>query len=371
MKTAIVSVISDLSTDRRVHRTCTTLKGLGFDVLLVGRRRRSSLALDKRDYRTKRIFLLFDKGFLFYAEFNIRLFFYLLFKKADLLVANDLDTMLPNYLIKCLRRKNIVYDSHEYFTGVPELEGRKFVRNTWLRIERWIFPKLNDIITVNNSIAELYRKEYHKELTVVRNITNLQKFKTEKSKKELGLAENKFIIILQGSGINVDRGAEEAVMAMKYVRDAVLYIIGDGDVLDILKKMVTEMQLENKVIFIPKQPMDILFQYTSHADIGLTLDKDTNINYRFSLPNKLFDYIHAGVPVLASPLPEVKNIIQQFNVGELIENHKPEHIAAKLNALLVDKPKRDVLKENCIIAKMVLNWESEEKKLIDVFKKFI
>ena len=371
LKKAIVSVINDLSTDKRVHRTCTTLTKLGFDVLLVGRKQIKSLPLESREYNTERMSLLFEKGFLFYAEYNFRLFLFLLFKKCDLLVSNDLDTLLPNYLVKKIRRKNIVYDSHEYFVGVPELEGRPFVKNTWHKLESWIFPKLNDIITVNDSIAKLYKDEYNKDLTVVRNIPSFQKQKEFKSKKELGIDENKFIILMQGSGINIDRGAEEAVLAMKFINNAILYIIGDGDVIDILKIMVKENQLEQKVIFIPKQPMDKLLQYTVHADIGLTLDKDTNINYRFSLPNKLFDYIHAGVPVIASSLVEIKKIIKQYDVGEIIENHNPEHIADKVNQLLGDNARMKILKENCIIAANSLNWEFEEKKLINVFEKYI
>lgn len=371
MKRAIVSVISDLSTDRRVHRTCTTLNKLGFDVLLIGRRRRKSLALEPRDYKTKRMFLVFEKGFLFYAEYNFRLFFSLLFKRCELLVSNDLDTLLPNYLIKKLKGKELVYDSHEYFTGVPELEGRTFVRNTWKRIERWIFPKVKDIITVNDSIAKLYKDEYGKELTVVRNIPSQQKLINPKSRKELGIAEEKAIILLQGSGINIDRGAEEAVLSMQYIENAILYIIGDGDVIDILKSMVNEKQLKQKVIFIPKQPMEKLLQYTVYADIGLTLDKDTNINYRYSLPNKLFDYIQAGVPVLASPLVEVENIIKQYSVGELINNHNPQHIADIINQMLSDKARLAKLKENCNIASRKLNWDTEETILINVFKKYL
>jgi len=340
-------------------------------VLLVGRRRRKSLLLEQREYRTHRMFLLFEKGFLFYAEYNFRLFFFLLFRKCDLLLANDLDTLLPNYLVKKLRKKSLVYDSHEYFTGVPELEGRKFARNIWKHIERWIFPKLTDIITVNDSIAKLYKDEYDKELTVVRNIPALQNLKEFQSKKELGIDAGKNMILLQGSGINIDRGAEEAVMAMQYVTNAILYIIGDGDVIDILKKMVKKNGLEQKVVFIPKQPMDKLLRYTVHADIGLTLDKDTNINYRYSLPNKLFDYIHAGVPVLASSLVEVRKIIQQYKVGEIIENHNPEHIAAKINTMLIDKYGLQIMKENCKFAAQKLNWETEETKLTDILKKYV
>ncbi len=370
LKKAIVSVTNDLSTDRRVHRTCITLKKLGFEVLLVGRKQRKSLPLDAREYATKRMSLFFEKGFFFYAEYNLRLFFFLLFKKCDLLVSNDLDTLLPNYLVKKIRNKKLVYDSHEYYTGVPELEGRKFVQNTWKCVEKWIFPKIQDIITVNDSIAKLYKDEYGKELTVVRNIPPIQKQNEYKSKKELGIDENKFIILLQGAGINIDRGVEEAVIAMKLVENSIFYIIGDGDVIDVLKRIVIENMLSQKVVFIPKQPMDKLFQYTVHADIGLTLDKDTNINYRYSLPNKLFDYIQAGIPVLASPLLEVKKIIQQYDIGQITDNHNPEHIAAKINQMLDDPEKLKKYKDNSQKAAKELCWENEENKLVNIFRKY-
>ncbi len=99
MKKAIVSVSNDLATDRRVDKNCQALLKSGYEVLLIGRKRKDSLAIERREYKTHRMRLLFDKGFLFYAELNCRLFFYILFHKADLLFSNDLDTLLPNYLI--------------------------------------------------------------------------------------------------------------------------------------------------------------------------------------------------------------------------------------------------------------------------------
>lgn len=318
----------------------------------------------------KRMFLIFEKGFLFYAEYNLRLFFLLIFRKSNLLLSNDLDTLLPNYLIKKIKGSKLIYDSHEYYTGVPELEGRSFVRKFWKRIEKWIFPKLTDIITVNDSIAKLYHDEYNKDLTVVRNIPVMCENIEMKSRQELGLDATKHIIIMQGSGINIDRGAEEAVQSMQYIEDAVLYIIGEGDVLPLLKDMVKVKKLEDKVKFIRKQAFDKLFSYTVHADICLTLDKDTNINYRYSLPNKLFDYIHAGRPVLASPLVEVKKIIDQYKIGEMINNHDPRHIAEKISAMLADEKKLAVFRGNCNIAKLELNWKNEEIKLKNVFEKY-
>lgn len=367
MKKAFVSVTNDLSTDQRVDRTCITLKKMGYEVTLVGRKLNDSLAVD-RDYKTKRFKLFFNKGAFFYADYNLSLFFYLLFKKADLLFTNDLDTLLPNYLIHKLKKVKIIYDSHEYFTGVPELEGR-WVKKVWLKIERRIFPNLENIITVNDSIAKLYFDEYRKEISVVRNIPKVHEEINFKSRAELGLPSDKKIILLQGAGINIDRGAEEAVEAMQYVENSVLLIIGGGDVINTLIKMVVDLKIESKVVFLPKQPFNELRIYTKVADLGLTLDKDTNINYKFSLPNKLFDYIHSGIPVLASDLVEVKRIIQEFEIGDIIPNHEPKQIAEKINSILADSDLLKKWKTNTTAAVKVLNWRNEEKKLIEVIKK--
>ncbi len=314
--------------------------------------------------------MLFEKGPLFYCFFNFRLFFYLLFKKADLLFSNDLDTLLPNYLISKLKCIPLIYDSHEYFTGVPELTGRPFVQKIWKKIEKSIFPKLKQIITVNSSIADLYKTEYGKELTIVRNIPETRTESKLKTRDELGLPANKQLIILQGSGINIERGSEEALEAMQYIENAVLLIVGDGDVIPLLKQKAHNDLFKNKILFIPKQSPENLFHYTSNADLGLTLDKDTNINYRYSLPNKLFDYIHAQIPVLASPLVEVKNIIDEFGIGCCIASHDPEHIAEKIRYMLSDTKSRENWKKNLKLATAKLNWEEEQKKLTAVLQNY-
>ncbi len=370
MKRAIVSVINDLVTDQRVDKTCNTLVKLGFVVLLVGRRKKNSYNLPQRNYRMFRFNMIFQKGFLFYGFFNIRLFFLLLFTKADLLFANDLDTLLPNYLVSRTKRIPLVYDSHEYFTEVPELIERPFVQKTWKRIERYVFPKLTDIITVNRSIADLYQSEYHKELTVVRNISPLHSTANIKSRKELGLPEDKHIIILQGAGINMQRGAEEALEAMQFMEDTILLIVGDGDVISSLKETAQQPEYRGKVMFVAKQPMAQLFHYTANADLGLTLDKDTNINYRYSLPNKLFDYIHAGIPILASPLIEIKRIIDEYQIGCTIDSHEPQHIAEKMHFMVTDTTARAVWKKNLKHAAEKLNWEAEEKTLLNMLQKY-
>jgi len=369
LKKVIVSVTNDLASDQRVHKVCTTLSNMGFEVLLVGRKMANSLDMQPRAYKTKRMRLLFTKGPLFYAEFNIRLLLLLLFRKFDLLVSNDLDTLMANYLASKWKSKSLVYDSHEYFTEVPELQGRK-AKKIWERIEGWIFPKLDDIITVNKSIASIYEKKYAKKLKVVRNIPFRNTHIEEIKKIDIGIEEQQRIVILQGAGINMDRGAEEAVLAMKNVENAVLLIVGGGDVLEMLKQMVQENKLENKVMFIPRQAIDKLYAYTSLADIGLSLDKDTNLNYRYSLPNKIFDYIQCGTPVLASDLPEVKNIIQSYDVGVIVEEHNPQAIAKSINEML-DADFKKSHQEQLLKAADELVWENEEEVLKEIYAKYL
>ena len=366
-KRVIISVINDLVTDQRVDKTAGVLVDLGFEVVMIGRRKTDSTQMPDRAYETIRMRLLWEKGLLFYAEYTIRLFFLLLSRPAELLVSNDLDTLLPNYLVNKLKRVPLVYDSHEYYTATPELVDRPKVQRIWKWIEKSIVPKLKSCITVNASIANLFEQEYHVSFRIVRNIPRKRENMEIPSRSSLGLPENKKIVLLQGAGINVQRGAEEAVEAMQYLDNVLLLIVGGGDVLQALKNRVNELSLQNKVKFVSRQTPDNLAGYTANADIGLTIDKDTNTNYRFSLPNKLFDYIYAGIPVLATPLVELKNIIQHYEIGEFIVNHDPEHIAATIKKMLQDETQMAQYRNNTRKAAAELNWENEKKVLVEIF----
>lgn len=366
---AIVSVINDLYTDQRVDKVCNFLCDQGYDVLLVGRKRKNSLTLPDRKYKMHRMRLLFDKGALFYAEYNLRLFFFLLVRRARLLVSNDLDTLLANYIVNLFKSKTrLVYDSHEYFTEVPELEGRA-AKKIWEKIEGFIFPKLQTIYTVNQSIAEMYGKKYNKDLFVVRNVSPLWEAKNLLSKTELGLPEDRPILIIQGAGINIDRGGEEAVEAMNHINNAYLVIVGDGDVVPQLKEYVKENNLNKKVLFFGKQSYQRMMNYTYYASIGLTLDKDTNINYRFSLPNKLFDYIHTNTAIICTSLIEIKRIVNTYSVGKELEILTAENLARVINELLENQKELKNFQDNCILAKQELNWEKETEVLKKIYPK--
>lgn len=368
-KKVIVSVTNDLATDQRVLRLCQALYLEGFEVLLVGRHLKESPPMPSLPFRHRRMRLLFRKSALFYAEYNVRLALFLFFRKADILVSNDLDTLPANRLIQQIKNCELVFDSHEYFTGVPELENNPFARKVWKWFERKIVPNLKHLITVNESIAKLFKDEYGVDFLVVRNIPYKLKIERKSYREELNLPDNKHIIILQGNGINVQRGAEEAVEAMKYLSEEfLLLMIGNGDVIPVLKEMVNSQGLSSKVVFIGRLPYEAMMKYTLSADLGLSLDKAQSLNYLYSLPNKIFDYIQAGCPILCSDLPEPRKIVEEYRVGEIAPTLEPQKLAEQIHNILNNHENLHHYQSNAVKAAEVLCREEEEKKLISLFK---
>ena len=354
MKRIIVTVSNDLVTDQRVHKMCCTLIEMGYDLLLIGRKHGSQETL-YRDYATKRISMLFHRGFLFYAELNLRLFFLLFFTKKEMLFSNDLDTLIPNYFVAKLQRKELIFDSHELFSEIPELKHRKLIKQFWLTIERWILPRLTKVITVSDAIKKHYKNLYGIEAVVIRNLP------LEKSVHQQSFpfpTENKNIILYQGA-VNIGRGIELMIETIKLLDNCVLVIIGTGDIIEVLKQKVSSQTLENKVRFMGKVLPKDLRQFTPNATIGLSLEEDIGLNYRYALPNKLFDYIQAEVPVIVADLPEMKKLVETYQVGEILWERSPKSLA-KLILKVISNNYTIALQK----AKRELTWAKEKDKLI-------
>lgn len=357
---------TDLVSDNRVNRTCYTLGEMGFDVLLVGRLLPGSLPLSPRSYSMKRLNLFFRKGPLFYACFNIRLFWLLLFSGFDLLLSNDLDTLPANFLISRLKKKPLVYDSHEFFTEVPELTGRPRVKRIWEWMEKQMVPKLKLAYTVCDSIAGIYTEKYNVPFRVVRNFPLARH--DERPARSPSEPDEKFILY-QGA-VNVGRGLEQVIKAMKYLDNAHLVIAGAGDILEELKKLTIGEGVQNKVQFLGRLPMEELARLTPKASLGLSVEEDRGLNYRYALPNKLFDYIQARVPVVVSDLPEMASIVRQYRLGEVAPSNDPETLAGLFLEMLTNPEKREVWNQNLELAARELTWENEAAKIREIFEPF-
>lgn len=363
-KRIIVSVINDLATDNRVHKICTTLVKMGFEVVLVGRKLKNSLPVN-RSYRTVRMKLLFTNGLFFYVEYNIRLYLFLLFNKTDVLLANDLDTLLANFIAARVKKVPLVYDSHEYFTEVPELVNRPGVKRVWEMIEEKIMPKIKYAYTVCESIAKIYNDKYGVPFKVVRNLP-------ESSNKHTNADENakEKIVIYQGA-INIGRGLEQAILATKYLNNVKLIIAGDGDIKTQLEKFVIDKNLSDRVQFAGRLPLEKLSNLTATAHLGLSIEEDLGLNYRYALPNKLFDYIQAHVPVLVTNLPEMVAIVDEYKIGEITYSLDPEKLAQSINDALQNKEKRKIWRNNLTKAAKELSWENEEKIVTEIYSTFL
>jgi len=367
LKKIYFSVSNDLVSDQRVHRIISSLVHAGASVILVGRKLPGSLPLEPREYKTIRLRLLFTHGFLFYACLNFRLFLYLLFRrKIDALVANDLDTLPANYLVSRIRRTKLIYDSHEYFTEVPELAGRGRVRNFWLFIEKLILPHIQFAYTVSQPIAEAYHKKYGIDFSVIHNFpVRTRKITSYKLPFE---REGDKILVYQGA-LNIGRGLENLIDALKGMENVKLIIAGDGDIRKSLETKIREQELGNKVFLTGKIPFEQLGHLTCQADAGVSLEEDMGLNYRYAMPNKLFDYIQAGIPVLVSSLPEMKKIVEKYEIGMIAEERDPENLRKLLRILLFDEEKRMRWKEKLTHASLDLCWENEEVRLVTIYRR--
>lgn len=367
MKRIILAVTNDIVTDQRVQKVAGFLIRNNCEVHITGRVLPGSPALIKADYSVKRFRFLFHKGPLFYAAYNIRLFIYLLFHRFDVIVANDLDTLAASWLVSVLRSKPLVYDSHEYFTEVPELTGRPFVRSVWKGLERYILPRIHYSYTVCDSLASIYSRAYGIEMKVVRNLPDCS---VKRHGKSIELNPEKKIIIYQGV-LNTGRGLENVILSMKYLENVVFLIAGDGDITLHLKALAYEKKLSDRVIFTGRLNPSDLHVVTAKADLGISLEEHIGQNYYYALPNKLFDYIHAGIPVLVSDFPEMRKIVKGYDIGVTTLQKDHKQLAGIISEMLFNEKLRERWKQNLKKASEELCWENEEKILRDIYSEII
>lgn len=358
-----MAVTNDISTDYRVHKICNYLISKNFNVDVFGRVLPNTIDV-KRDYKIIRKKHFFNNEAWFYAEYNIRLFFYLIFRKYDYILANDLDTLPACFFASKFKGTTLVYDSHELFSESVELQGRKFVQGFWRKLEDFFLPKIKYAYTVSQSIVDFYDDKYQNKMGLIRNIP----LKKDMLQVEEVTFPTKNKTILYQGVLNPGRGIKPMIKALHFIDNLDLIIIGYGKVEEDLKAFVTQQKMNERVHFLGRVERDKLFNYTKQATLGMVLEEPLGLSFQYSLPNKLFDYIHAEIPIIAGNLPEISRIINEFKVGVLVGDYQPKTIANAIHNLLEDKTLLSQIKENQQRAKEILCWEIECKKLDNYFK---
>lgn len=340
-----------------MDRICTALVKAGYFVTLIGFEKKQSVPLDQKAYAQVRLHVWFKKGKLFYLEYNIRLFWYLFWRKFDIFCGVDLDTLFPVYCVAKLKSKPVVHDAHEYFTELPEVVDRPLIQKMWQRLAALLLPRIKYNYTVGEAIAKALSEKYKQPYHVIRNVPFLEQDVQQ---------EKKGYIVYQGA-LNKGRGLIELMQAMEQVQ-APLYIAGEGDLSDTLRAFAADLPYADRIHFLGYVKPAELKKITAEATIGVNLVEQLGLSYYYSLSNKFFDYMHAGIPQVTMDFPEYRRLNDMYHVALLVPDLDPDKIAQALNTLLNDKQVYATMSQHALQAKSELNWQKEEEKLISIYR---
>jgi glycosyltransferase involved in cell wall biosynthesis len=281
--------------------------------------------------------------------------------------AHDAAMLLPGVLGARLTGARLVYDSHELATSVPyrERAWALFVAG----IERLVVPRCAAVITVSDGIAERLHERYRltRRPTVVRNVSALSPDGQGGLRARLGIDEQTPLVLHQGAPAPA-RGCEVLVAAVAALPAVHLAFLGDAEpgYAEELRRTIAAHGVSERVTLLPGVALADLLAHTAEADVGVTLLQDTCLNHRLALPNKLFEYIAAGVPVVAAALPETQRLVETYGVGTCVAPADPVGLAEALQATL-HGPRDPQLRERLARAARELSWEREQERLLELY----
>ncbi len=360
----IITTSNNLVFDNRVHKISLSLENMGFEVWQTGRDYPRQTLPAGRPGKPFLFSLPFNSGPLFYITLNVRLLWFLLAHSCSIIWSVDMDTLVACRLAGIVKRVPVVFDSHEFFSEVPELQNRRLKKWVWSRLEKWCIPGAAVHFTVSPGLVMLYKNRYNCDFQLLRNLPL--------RKREVPLpfkVANTHHIVYQGS-LNVGRGLSQTIRAMLYLPDYTFIIIGRGDCMDELLKLTSSLKLEERVIFKGAVPFEELEKYNANAMAGMCLLENKGLNYYHSLPNRIFDYMQQGIPVIASDFPDIRAVVKTHETGLLINNLSPETIAHAIKSACEEESLRAKWKETVPRAAAHFLWEHEEEKIENALKKW-
>lgn len=322
----------------------------------------------------KHTFFCFEFNFLIEKVFRNK-------KIYNYIWSNDLPTLYSSFKLSKILNAKLIYDSHEiYIETLNQFFPSKasFVKSIIFKsllkvmkihgyyIEKKIIKKSHYFITVNDSLLDYFNKKHEiKNSCVVMNFPYLKKssFKKIDLFKKNNWKNSSYLLVYQGM-INKGRGIDIIIKTLKILPNHFkLIIIGDGPQKKEMKNLSLKLNLSDRIDFINKVPINELLNYTSSCHLGINLLENYNLSKKLASPNKLYEYIHAGIPVIASNTVENTKVFKKYNIGQLVENN-PNNISE--NIQLIFKRDLDLFKQECSKAKQDYNWETQEYKILSI-----
>ena len=363
--------INSIDYERRIKNQAESSRNNGqkVEIIALGKPGESSTFMWD-DIPVRRLKTVFHKGGpLKFIHFNFRLFFYLIFQPLKVLHCHDLWIMPSVYLLRLFKTFSVVYDAHEYYEGLEIFNKNRIRKKLWMMVEKRIIRSIDILITVSEPIAGLYHQKYPHlhEIEVIRNLP--KQIVSSKTYHVTNLPEtNKKLILFQGH-FKPGRGLFQLIEAMVFVKDAHLVMIGGGELENEIRRKIKDLDLQNKISLTGYIPTDQLLATTSVGDLGIVLFEKTSLNYFYALPNKFFEYIMAGIPVLASNLETFTDYMKKYDVGLTVDPANVREIADSITKMISNDKQIKIWKENANKASKILNWENESLKMNQIYEK--
>jgi len=400
----VFTVTNDLSYDQRMQRICGTLSQAGYDVTLVGFLRPNSRALVEQPYRQERLNLRYTRGKLFYLEYNWRLYRRLRRLRPDGICSIDLDTLSAGFFASKALKVSLVFDAHEYYSELPEVVSRPWVRRFWSALEGWLCPRVAHNYTVSESVAQALSVRYGQPYAVFPNYprrqahggaaagaaaaagagaaegagaaagaaaaageglptSGRQSSRYEDSALQNGPPGSGQPFVLYQGALNLGRGLEAAIHSFQTL-PLPLVVAGEGDLSASLRELAARQAKPEQTRFLGYVEPAALRALTAQAWLGLNLLQDQGLSYRYSLSNKFFDYVQACVPQIAMDFPEYRRLNSQHEVAVLVPDAQPGTVRNAVKTLLDDPARCERLRSACCQAREAWVWESLEGELI-------
>ncbi|MFQ5868326.1 MAG: glycosyltransferase family 4 protein [Candidatus Zixiibacteriota bacterium] len=369
-KTCLLA-LNDFEYDSRLRRVAASLASWGYQVVVLAEKSESTSDSEtwqgvqiKRLKTTQKFWR--KRRFL---GFWLRAFIGAYKEKAQVYHAFDLDTLLPAALAAKLQRAKLIYETHELYLELEALRHRPVVRAVWSILERSLIARADSIITVNESIAEIYRRRYKiSKPEVILSCPPLKEYpRRDLLRKQLEIPSDKKIILYQGV-LRSGQGLFLLLELVEHLPEASLVFIGDGPLREDLRVEVEKRELWGRVFFKNRLPPKNLLYYTASGDLGMLLMESRAPNNFYALPNKVFEYMMAGVPQVVSNFPELKNFVEGTKIGVTVDVNNLEETITTVREILFDERELNQFRENCKRIAGDFNWENESEKLKKIYE---
>lgn len=386
MKKILMIVQNDFVNDSRIIKEANSLGKSGYEVKVLALYREGLKQEESFEHFTVKRMYLSTREKLGKSKFS-QVFKFIEFKnkcikfakefKPDAVHCHDVYTLPIGEKIYNNFNKKIkfVYDSHELWSEASNNKTMpKVLLNYQNKLEAKIIKNCDNVITVSDSIAHHLKKIYSLNFIpqVIRNIPYKREIKQRNLFRErFNIKDNQKIILYQGA-VASGRGIELLLDAVSKMNDDfVLVVLGNGDKVNKYKAMSTEKHLEQKVFFHEAVSPEVLVNYTASANLGMCLINNYCLSYYYCLPNKMFEYIQAEIPIICSDFPDMRKVIDEYQIGEVANPEDADSVSMAIIKILKDDKIYNFYKKNCENAKIELNWQVEEKKLVNLYKNLL